>query len=58
MCVVGPVSVPQRGVGIEVVAQEGQVAHFQACNIERVRDTSGLKGGYVDFVDSGTFPTS
>ncbi len=44
-CVARLVSIPQRGVGIEVTAWEGQVAHLQARKIERVRDASGSDGG-------------
>ncbi len=53
-CIARLVSVPQRGVGIEVTAQ---VAHLLVSKIERVRDASGSVGGRVDVVDCGSFPT-
>ncbi len=56
-CVTRLVSVPQRGVDIEVTAEEVQVAHLQVRKIERVRDASGSDGGHVHVVDCGPFPT-
>ncbi len=55
-CVARLVSVPQRGVGIEVTAYEGQVALLHASIIYRVRDASRSDGGRVDVVDCGPFP--
>ncbi len=50
------VSAPQKGVGIEVTAWEGQVAHLQANIIKRARDAGGSDGGRVDVVVGGSFP--
>ncbi len=56
-CFARLVSVPRRGVGIVVKAQECQVAHLQASKMERVRDTNESDGGRVDVVDFSPFPT-
>ncbi len=55
-CFARLVSVPRRGVGIVVNAQECQVAHLQANKIVRVRDASGSDGGPLD-AGCGPFPT-
>ncbi len=50
-CIARLFGVPQGGVGIEVNALEGQMAHLEASKIERVRDASRSDGGRVDVVD-------